>query len=72
MKTTRIEITCIIKRQLKLSFVVMDMKSFGCSAFQSVQQVASDPLAGVDKDHTDVLMYCTGGIRRDVYSTILR
>ncbi|KAJ8625574.1 hypothetical protein MRB53_034104 [Persea americana] len=43
--------------------------SFGLS---ESEQVASDPLAGVDKDHTDVLMYCTGGIRCDVYSTILR
>ncbi|CAN1754458.1 Rhodanese-like domain-containing protein 8, chloroplastic [Linum perenne] len=34
--------------------------------------VASDPLANVDKEKTDVLMYCTGGIRCDVYSTILR
>lgn len=50
----------------------MDTKSFGCFAFQYIQQVASDPLAGLDKDHTDVLMYCTGGIRCDVYSTILR
>lgn len=32
----------------------------------------SDPLANVDKEHTDVLMYCTGGIRCDVYSAILR
>ncbi|XP_030541189.2 rhodanese-like domain-containing protein 8, chloroplastic isoform X2 [Rhodamnia argentea] len=32
----------------------------------------SDPLADVDKEKTDVLMYCTGGIRCDVYSTILR
>ncbi|MCL7037266.1 hypothetical protein MKW94_026946 [Papaver nudicaule] len=34
--------------------------------------VDDDPLAGVDKEKTDVLMYCTGGIRCDVYSTILR
>ncbi|XP_062110996.1 rhodanese-like domain-containing protein 8, chloroplastic [Humulus lupulus] len=33
---------------------------------------ASDPLADVDKEKTDILMYCTGGIRCDVYSTILR
>ncbi|CAM0144570.1 unnamed protein product [Urochloa decumbens] len=31
-----------------------------------------DPLNGVDKEKTDILMYCTGGIRCDVYSTILR
>lgn len=34
--------------------------------------VASDPLSTVDKERTDILMYCTGGIRCDVYSTILR
>jgi len=34
--------------------------------------VNSDPLAGISKQHTDILMYCTGGIRCDVYSTILR
>ncbi|KAK6153229.1 hypothetical protein DH2020_012868 [Rehmannia glutinosa] len=33
---------------------------------------ASDPLATVDRENTDILMYCTGGIRCDVYSTILR
>ncbi|KAK8934301.1 hypothetical protein KSP39_PZI014698 [Platanthera zijinensis] len=32
----------------------------------------TDLLAGVDKENTDILMYCTGGIRCDVYSTILR
>ncbi|KAL5539667.1 hypothetical protein UlMin_043668 [Ulmus minor] len=32
----------------------------------------NDPLANVDKEKTDILMYCTGGIRCDVYSTILR
>ncbi|KAK8947996.1 hypothetical protein KSP40_PGU009370 [Platanthera guangdongensis] len=31
-----------------------------------------DLLSGVDKENTDILMYCTGGIRCDVYSTILR
>ncbi|XP_024023531.1 rhodanese-like domain-containing protein 8, chloroplastic isoform X2 [Morus notabilis] len=34
--------------------------------------VRNDPLADVDKEKTDILMYCTGGIRCDVYSTILR
>lgn len=33
---------------------------------------ASDPLTGVDRERTDILMYCTGGIRCDVYSAILR
>ncbi|XP_068640452.1 rhodanese-like domain-containing protein 8, chloroplastic isoform X2 [Aristolochia californica] len=33
---------------------------------------STDPLASVDKEETDILMYCTGGIRCDVYSTILR
>ncbi|XP_076952264.1 rhodanese-like domain-containing protein 8, chloroplastic [Bidens hawaiensis] len=32
----------------------------------------SDPLAIVNKENTEILMYCTGGIRCDVYSTILR
>ncbi|KAF8708859.1 hypothetical protein HU200_030251 [Digitaria exilis] len=40
--------------------------SFGLS------EDASDPLNGIDKEKTDILMYCTGGIRCDVYSTILR
>ncbi|KAL8547809.1 hypothetical protein ACS0TY_007223 [Phlomoides rotata] len=43
--------------------------SFGLS---ETEVVPSDPLAAVDKEETDVLMYCTGGIRCDVYSTILR
>lgn len=43
--------------------------SFGLSE----QEIDStDPLRGVDKENTDILMYCTGGIRCDVYSTILR
>ncbi|KAF7069728.1 hypothetical protein CFC21_075312 [Triticum aestivum] len=43
--------------------------SFGLSE----QEIDStDPLHGVDKEKTDILMYCTGGIRCDVYSTILR
>ncbi|KAJ7542702.1 hypothetical protein O6H91_09G007400 [Diphasiastrum complanatum] len=32
----------------------------------------TDPLEGVDKNDVEVLMYCTGGIRCDVYSVILR
>uniref|UniRef100_A0A803MP66 Rhodanese domain-containing protein n=1 Tax=Chenopodium quinoa TaxID=63459 RepID=A0A803MP66_CHEQI len=43
--------------------------SFGLS---NLQVTDSDPLVNVDKDKTDILMYCTGGIRCDVYSTILR
>ncbi|KAL2553459.1 Rhodanese-like domain-containing protein 8 [Forsythia ovata] len=43
--------------------------SFGLS---ESEVMASDPLATVDKEKTDILMYCTGGIRCDVYSTILR
>ncbi|CAK9164331.1 unnamed protein product [Ilex paraguariensis] len=43
--------------------------SFGLS---KSEVIASDPLAGVDKERTDILMYCTGGIRCDVYSAILR
>ncbi|CAN0891407.1 Rhodanese-like domain-containing protein 8, chloroplastic [Linum grandiflorum] len=51
-----------------------DVDSFrNCSFGLSDNEVAaSDPLANVDKEKTDVLMYCTGGIRCDVYSTILR
>ncbi|KAK9075144.1 hypothetical protein SSX86_003464 [Deinandra increscens subsp. villosa] len=36
------------------------------------EDIASDPLANVNKENTEILMYCTGGIRCDVYSTILR
>ncbi|PWA96292.1 rhodanese/Cell cycle control phosphatase superfamily protein [Artemisia annua] len=36
------------------------------------EDTASDPLANVNKENTEILMYCTGGIRCDVYSTILR
>ncbi|KAK4567376.1 hypothetical protein RGQ29_003252 [Quercus rubra] len=43
--------------------------SFGLT---ETEDIASDPLANVDKEKTDILMYCTGGIRCDVYSTILR
>ncbi|XP_057464509.1 rhodanese-like domain-containing protein 8, chloroplastic [Actinidia eriantha] len=43
--------------------------SFGLSPSEVT---VSDPLACVDKENTDVLMYCTGGIRCDIYSTILR
>ncbi|KAL8253361.1 hypothetical protein R6Q59_037054 [Mikania micrantha] len=43
--------------------------SFGLS---ESEDIASDPLANVDKENTEILMYCTGGIRCDVYSTILR
>ncbi|KAL6183353.1 hypothetical protein ACLB2K_044764 [Fragaria x ananassa] len=42
--------------------------SFGLS---QPEVIDADPLADVDKE-TDILMYCTGGIRCDVYSTILR
>lgn len=43
--------------------------SFGLSG---EMEDPSDPLNGIDKERTDILMYCTGGIRCDVYSTILR
>ncbi|XP_055800813.1 rhodanese-like domain-containing protein 8, chloroplastic isoform X2 [Solanum dulcamara] len=51
-----------------------DVDCFRATSFgQSESEViASDPLAAVDKDRTDILMYCTGGIRCDVYSAILR
>ncbi|CAI5497795.1 unnamed protein product [Closterium sp. Naga37s-1] len=35
-------------------------------------QEAYDPLSEADKEETEVLMYCTGGIRCDVYSALLR
>lgn len=47
--------------KMEILFYSMDM-----------QMDSSDPLHGVDKENTDILMYCTGGIRCDVYSTILR
>ncbi|KAF9587020.1 hypothetical protein IFM89_039706 [Coptis chinensis] len=43
--------------------------SFGLSESELID---SDPLANVDKEKTDILMYCTGGIRCDIYSSILR
>ncbi|XP_047176772.1 rhodanese-like domain-containing protein 8, chloroplastic isoform X2 [Vigna umbellata] len=43
--------------------------SFGLS---QEEITASDPLSNVDKEKANILMYCTGGIRCDVYSTILR
>ncbi|KAF5186422.1 Rhodanese-like domain-containing protein 8 protein [Thalictrum thalictroides] len=43
--------------------------SFGLS---DSEFTSSDPLASVDKEKTDILMYCTGGIRCDIYSYILR
>ncbi|KAL3618103.1 Rhodanese-like domain-containing protein 8, chloroplastic [Castilleja foliolosa] len=45
--------------------------SFGLSETET-EVIDEDPLATVDKENTDILMYCTGGIRCDVYSTILR
>ncbi|KAK4743926.1 hypothetical protein SAY87_010238 [Trapa incisa] len=44
--------------------------SFGLSPLENIN--IYDPLADVDKEKTEILMYCTGGIRCDVYSTILR
>ncbi|PKA48241.1 Rhodanese-like domain-containing protein 8, chloroplastic [Apostasia shenzhenica] len=51
-----------------------DVECFRCTSFGlSTNTVATlDPLSSVDKENTDILMYCTGGIRCDVYSTILR
>ncbi|KAM1238873.1 hypothetical protein TB2_039499 [Malus domestica] len=43
--------------------------SFG---FSQPEVISADPLENVDKEKTDVLMYCTGDIRCNVYSTILR
>ncbi|XP_019095075.1 PREDICTED: rhodanese-like domain-containing protein 8, chloroplastic isoform X3 [Camelina sativa] len=42
--------------------------SFGLS---DEKEAPSDPLINVDKEKTDILMYCTGGIRCDVYSAVL-
>ncbi|CAI5976444.1 unnamed protein product [Closterium sp. NIES-65] len=36
------------------------------------EEGAYDPLSEADKEETEVLMYCTGGIRCDVYSALLR
>ncbi|MQM07325.1 hypothetical protein Taro_040165, partial [Colocasia esculenta] len=49
-----------------------DVDCFRSTTFGQTEQSDSDPLAGVDKANTEILMYCTGGIRCDVYSTILR
>ncbi|GFP99073.1 rhodanese-like domain-containing protein 8 chloroplastic [Phtheirospermum japonicum] len=51
-----------------------DVDSFRSTSFglSETEVIAKDPLAIVDKENTDILMYCTGGIRCDVYSTILR
>ncbi|KAM2167597.1 hypothetical protein ACFX1R_041440 [Malus domestica] len=43
--------------------------SFG---FSQPEVISADPLENVDKEKTNVLMYCTGDIRCNVYSTILR
>ncbi|KAL5174784.1 Rhodanese-like domain-containing protein 8, chloroplastic [Glycine soja] len=43
--------------------------SFGLS---QEEITASDPLSNVDEEKANILMYCTGGICCDVYSTILR
>ncbi|XP_028067715.1 rhodanese-like domain-containing protein 8, chloroplastic isoform X3 [Camellia sinensis] len=43
--------------------------SFGLS---QLEVNGSDLLACVDEEKTDIFMYCTGGIRCDIYSTILR
>ncbi|BFI31251.1 UPF0176 protein [Marchantia polymorpha subsp. ruderalis] len=47
---------------------------FKSTAFglEEEEDARDDPLADVDKEEVDVLMYCTGGIRCDVYSTMLR
>lgn len=51
-----------------------DVDCFRSTSFGQSQSevIVSDPLANVDKEKTDILMYCTGGIRCDVYSAILR
>ncbi|XP_059297509.1 rhodanese-like domain-containing protein 8, chloroplastic isoform X1 [Lycium ferocissimum] len=51
-----------------------DVDCFRATSFGKSESevIASDPLAAADKERTDILMYCTGGIRCDVYSAILR
>ncbi|KAH9323399.1 hypothetical protein KI387_018038, partial [Taxus chinensis] len=51
-----------------------DVDCFRCTTvgISDLETNISDPLAGLDKENTDILMYCTGGIRCDVYSVILR
>lgn len=56
-KTTRPDVDCFRST------------SFGLSKSEVMK---SDPLANADKEKTNILMYCTGGIRCDVYSAILR
>ncbi|XP_048227139.1 rhodanese-like domain-containing protein 8, chloroplastic isoform X2 [Ricinus communis] len=46
-------------------------RSTSCGV-SDAEAIASDPLANADKNTTQIFMYCTGGIRCDVYSTILR
>lgn len=58
--------------KLFCDFPMMVMNSLLSQYNLFVQAFASDPLADLDKVKTDILMYCTGGIRCDVYSTILR
>ncbi|XVE54995.1 hypothetical protein DITRI_Ditri03aG0125600 [Diplodiscus trichospermus] len=49
-----------------------DVDCFRSTSFGLSPTGGSDQLLHVDKEKTDILMYCTGGIRCDVYSTILR
>ncbi|KAI4340244.1 hypothetical protein MLD38_025103 [Melastoma candidum] len=51
-----------------------DVDCFRSTSFGLSQSriCSSDPLVDVDKEKTNILIYCTGGIRCDVYSTILR
>ncbi|MBA0604477.1 hypothetical protein Godav_017134 [Gossypium davidsonii] len=55
-----------------MGFYVFLSECWLLSLLSHLQGVASDQLLQVDKEKTDILMYCTGGIRCDVYSTILR
>jgi hypothetical protein len=56
----------------RVSFLRFQLTVSCLSLFSLFQAIASDPLSNVDKEKTNILMYCTGGIRCDVYSTILR
>ncbi|KHN00120.1 UPF0176 protein pc0378-like protein, partial [Glycine soja] len=66
----------ILKLRYKSSLVQfeggMSHLSFLDPSMRAMPITASDPLSNVDEEKANILMYCTGGICCDVYSTILR